>query len=163
MDAKDKQLAEAVLRRLCENSQIGGIRFGPVLQILISHTNRKQDEPIHGQVYLNLGSRWQVFDSRPLSFPSNEGELAEASPEQQIETLCGLKERTIVKAELGEDEPHLVLTLNDGRVLFINGKHASYECWDIGVAFAEEMWKVVACPGGDLAIWAPQTFVPADA
>lgn len=50
MDSKDKQLAETVLKHLCEGSDVDGIRFGPVLQILI--TNHSSDkELIPGQVY----------------------------------------------------------------------------------------------------------------
>ena len=163
MDAEDKQLADAVLWRLCRDAQIGGIRFGPVLQILIRHINHEGDEPIYGQVYLNLGSSWKVFDSRPASFPNGEDELPEASTEEQIQTICDLRERTIVKAEIGEDEPHLILTLDDGRVVFVNGKHDLYECWNMAVAFSGDMWQVIACPGGGLAIWAPKSFVPSGA
>jgi hypothetical protein len=159
MDAKDKQLAEAVLRRLCGDSLIGGIRFGPVLQILISHINQEGAEPIYGQVYLNLGSSWKVFDIRPATFPNGEDELPEAPTEEQIQTICDLREGTIIKAELGEDQPHLILTLDDGRVVFVNGKHDMYECWDMGVAFSGDGWQVIACPGGGVAIWAPQSFV----
>src|SRR6266487_6461734 len=139
MDAEDKHLAETVLQRLCRDSQIGGIRFGPVLQILLSHTNHQGDEPIFGQVYLNLGSGWKVFDSRPAFFPNGEDELPEGSAEEQILAICDLRERPIVKCELGENEPHLILTLDDGRVVFVNGKHDMYECWDMGVAFSGEM------------------------
>jgi hypothetical protein len=160
MDEKDKHLAEAVLQRLCEGSQIGGIRFGPVLQILISHINHERDEPIYGQVYLNLGSSWKVFNSRPASFPKGERELPEASAEEQLHAICDLRERTIIKAELGENQPHLILTLDDGRVVFVNGKHDMYECWDMGVAFSRDGWQVIACPGGGVAIWAPKSFVP---
>jgi hypothetical protein len=163
MDAKDKQLAEAVLRRLCVDSQIDGIRFGPVLQILINHFNHEGDEPIFGQFYLNLGSRWKVFDTRPASFPNGEDELPETSTEEQIQAICDLRERTIVKAEVGENEPHLIFTLDDEKVVFVNGKHDRYECWDMGVAFSGDMWQVIACPGGGVAIWAPQGFVPSGA
>ena|SRR5215468_1976690 len=163
MEAKDKQLAEAVLRRLCCNSQIGGIRFGPVLQILITHINHEGDEPIHGQVYLNLGSSWKVFDTRPNSFPSGEEELPEASSGEQIQEISDLRECTIVRSEISENEPHLVLTLDDGRVVFVNGKHDLYECWEVGVAFSLDLWKVIACPAGGLAIWAPKSFIPSGA
>ena len=163
MDAKDKHLAEMVLQRLCVDSNIGGIRFGPVLQILFSHTNHEGDDNISGQVYLNLSSSWKVFPSRPASFPSGEDELAEVSTDEQIQAICDLKERAIVKAELGEDEPHLILTMDDGRVVFVNGKHDMYESWDMGVAFGEDIWQVIACPGGGVAIWAPKSFVPSGA
>ena len=163
MDAKDKHLAEAVLRRLCGDFQIAGIRFGPVLQILISHDNREGDEPIYGQVYLNLGSSWKVYESRPAFFPNGEDELPEASAEAQIQAICDLRERTIAKAEIGGEDPHLILTLDDERVVFVNGKHDLYECWELGVAFSGDIWQVIACPGGGVAIWAPKSFVPTSA
>ena len=163
MNIKDKQLAEAVLRRLCKEAQIDGIRFGPVLQILISHVNHLGDDPLHGQVYLNLGSSWKVFDSRPAFFPNGEDELPQAAAEEQIQAICDLRERAITNAEICENEPHLILTLEDGRVLFVNGKHDLYECWDMGVAFSADKWQVVACPGGAVAIWAPQSFIPSKA
>lgn len=160
MDEKDKHLAEAVLRRLCEGAQIDGIRFGPVLQILITdHASEK--ELIKGQIYLNLGSSWRVFDRLPPSLPNGEEELPELPQEEQIQAICRIRERVIVGVELGEMEPHLILTLDDGRVVFVNGKHEMYECWQIGVTRSgtEEPWLVVACPGGDVAVWAPQSFV----
>lgn len=159
MDDKDRQLAEAVLGRLCEGAEITGIRFGPVLQVLISHINAEGHEPIPGQVYLNLGSGWRVFDSRPARFPDGEEELPGAPAEEQIRTICDLRGRNIIKAELGEAEPHLILTPDDRRVVFVNGKHDVYECWDVGVAFSGDTWQVIACPGGDVAIWAPKNFV----
>ena len=162
MDSKDKQLAESVLRHLCEGSDIDGIRFGPALQILITdHASDK--EPIHGQVYLNLGSAWKVFVARPDSFPDGEGDLPGVTPEEQIQTICSLRERTIVRVELGKHQPHLILTLDDGRVVFINGKHEAYECLDMGVAFGGGGGLVVACPGGDVAVWAPSKFAQSGA
>ena len=160
MDTRDKQLAEAVLRRLCKEAHIDGIRFGPILQILISHVNRVGDDPINGQVYLNLGSSWKVFDSRPASLPNGEEELPQATAEEQIQAICDLRECAIINAEICEKEPHLILTLEDGRVLFVNGKHDLYECWDMGVAFSVDKWQVIACPGDDVAIWAPKSFIP---
>ena len=163
MDRSDKQLAEMVLRRLCADGQIDGIRFGPVLQILISHVNQPDHAPINGQVYLNLGSGWRVFESRPASFPDGEDELPELSNLEQIQAIIDLRERTVAKVELAESEPHLILTLDDGSVLFVNGKHDTYECWQMGVAFSGDMWQVIACPGGGVAIWAPNSFVEAGA
>ncbi len=140
MDEKDKQLAESVLRRLCEGAQIDGIRFGPVLQILITD-HVSGNEPLKGQVYLNLGSCWRVVATRQAVFPEGEEELPEVTPEEQIQAICSIRERVIVGVELGASEPHLILTLGDGRVVFVNGKHDVYECWDMGVAFSgvEEM------------------------
>lgn len=160
MDAKDKQIAEAILKRLCEGAQISGIRFGPVLQILVSDSDYA-GEPLRGQVYINLSSSWKVFETRPVCFPNGEDELPEASQDEQIQTIVSIRERVITKVELGETEPHLILTLDDERIVFVNGKHDQYECWNAGIAFSgtEESWLIVACPGGNVAIWAPKTFL----
>jgi len=67
----DKTLAESVLDRLCVGAQVDGIRFGPVLQMLITHHGQ---EIVRGQVYLNLGSRWAVFRDSRLQLPASEDE-----------------------------------------------------------------------------------------
>ena len=159
MNEPDKQLAEDVLKKLCEGAQIDGIRFGPVLQIIISH-HGVEKQFARGQVYLNLLARWALFDTRPRRFPGGEEELPEVTPEEEIQRIVAMRERVITKVELGESDPHLILTLDDERVVFVNGMDDSYETWDMGVAFSseEEPWQVVACPGGRVAVWAPSTF-----
>lgn len=157
MNEQDRRLAIAVLERLCKGAQIDGIRFGPVLQILISSSDY-EDGPTKGQVYLNLGSSWKIYETLPVSFPNGEDEMTEASQDEQIRAIVSIRERVIRKVELGETEPHLILTLDDDRIVFVNGKHDQYECWDMGVAFDgnEEPWLVVACPSGGIAVWAPK-------
>jgi hypothetical protein len=149
--------AQAIIRRLCQGAQIDGIRFGPILQILI--TDRAATSPrVRGQTYLSLGSRWKVFEDRPASWPDGEHQLSLPSLDERLGTLCELRESTITEAELGERQPHLILHLGSGRVLFVNGRHDEYECWQLGVALGDpnEHWMVVACPGGEVAVWAPQ-------
>ena len=155
-----KNLADFVLQRLCRNAEINGIRFGPILQILLASED-SQEFPIRGQVYLNLSSRWTLFDSLPIRFPESEEELPKMTAEQEIQTICSIRERVISRVELGENAPHLILTLDDGRVIFINGTDDRYESWDVGVAFSgiEEAWQVIACPSNDVAIVTPPHFV----
>ena len=115
MNEQDKKLAKAALERLCKGAQIGGIRFGPVLQILIADSDY-EGKPLKGQIYLNLGSSWKVFETCPVSFPNGEDELPEASQDEQIQAIVSVRERVIRKVELGETEPHLILTLDDERL-----------------------------------------------
>ena len=161
MDEEDKRIAKAVLDRLCKGAQIGGIFFGPILQILVYKSNY-EGESLTVPVNLTLTtSSWKVFKTRPTSFPNGEDELPEASQDKQIKMICSIRERIITKVELGETEPHLILTLDDERVVFVNGKDDYYECWDIvaGISGTGETWNVVAYPSGGLAIWTPKTFV----
>lgn len=155
MEKEEKNLADLILQRLCKNAEINGIRFGPVLQILLA-SECLQNAPIKGQVYLNLSSRWKIFDSLPAQFPESE-DLPEMTNEEEMQTICSIRERIIKKVELGKNAPHLILTLDDERIIFVNGKDDQYESWDVGVAFGdvEQSWQVIACPSGELAIFLP--------
>src|SRR5437763_9804374 len=87
---EERALATTVLARLCIDAQIDGLRFGPVLQLLFTdHISQKPNIP--GQVYLNLGSRWMVFDNRPDVFPESADEMPELSEAEQIGQLCLLR------------------------------------------------------------------------
>jgi hypothetical protein len=160
VNAADKSLAEAVLRRLCVGARVDGIRFGVIPQLLITDPGSGKP-PIQGQVYLNLGSNWQVFPERPLSFPVGEGAVPELEEAEELRQLCELREAEIVAAELAVDAPDLILTFADGRVFFLSGRHDDYEMWELGVAFAPgPRFLVVACPGSDVAVWSPPGFDP---
>lgn len=161
MDANDKQYAEAVLRHLFVGTQIYGIGFGPVLQIVFTDIDTSQKPVVQGQRYIHLSSNWKVYESRPLSFPDHEEDLPELSEEEQIRLICSLRKRQVVKVELGASQPHIILTFADGTVFFLNGRHEMYECWVAGVSCGKpnELWMIVACPGGGVAIWTPDSFV----
>ena len=157
--ATDRHLAEEVLRRLCVGAQVDGIRFGAIPQLLITdHGSGKP--PIEGQVYLNLGSDWQVFASRPERLPVGEEVLGHPEEAEALRRLCELREAEIRDVELASDAPDLILTFADGRVFFMNGRHVQYETWQVGVAFAQgPRFLVVACPGNNVAVWTPPEFM----
>jgi hypothetical protein len=157
--ADDRTLAEAVIRRLCVGAQIDGVRFGPVPQLLVTdHATGKP--PIHGQVYLNLASTWRIYPERPAAFPRGEDALPEYDEGHALQLLLELREAEIAGAELSADAPDLIFTFADGRVFFLNGRHERYETWQLGVAHARDdpPWLVVACPGDEVAVWAPPGF-----
>lgn len=160
MNAKDKKLAEAVLSHMCARGRISGIQFGPTLQILIGDFDR--EAAVRGFVYVNLSSTWTVYDSTPATYPDREEDLPELSADEQCRLICGVRESRIAGVELGESQPHLIIKLEDGRTIFINGRHEMYECWQSGVSCGDpnEMWMVVACPSGGVAVWAPKSIVP---
>lgn len=151
--ATDRPRAEAVLRRLCVGAQVDGVRFGPVLQLLI--TDHASGKPwIGGQVYLNLASAWQIFPARPAALPRGEDEVPEIDEAEELRQLCELREAVIAAADLAPDAPDLLLTFEDGRVLFLVGRHEQYESWQFGVAYAPNLGTlVVACPGNEVAVW----------
>jgi hypothetical protein len=159
LTSNDRLLAQAVLNRLCRAGQIGGIRFGSILQILIDHQN--PEAHIQGQVYLNLESTWIVFERPPLTWPTCEEDIPQPSMEERLGVLCSLRQAIVAEVILSEEHPHLILRFEDGRLLFVNGKHENYECWQLGTSHGDpaEPWLVVACPGGQVPVWAPKGFL----
>jgi len=149
----DRPRAEAILRRFCGGAQVDGIRFGRVLQLLI--TDYKPGKPqVRGQVYLNLESSWCVYPSRPATFPRGEGAMEKPEEAEALRQLCELREAVIADVELGADAPDLLFTFEDGRVFFLNGRHEQYETWQLGIAFAPDVSALVAaCPGNEVAFW----------
>lgn len=159
MKPEDKQLAEQVLNHLCQNGQVSGIRFGPILQLLISIEDSKKN--LHGQIYLNLASKWTVFESLPAKLPQSESDFVETTVEEDLQHLCELREAKVSKVELGNDSPHLLIHFTDRRILFVNGHSNGYESWDLGLCFrrAKETWLVMATPDDDVTVFAPEEFI----
>lgn len=162
MDARDKEFAEKVIERLCKGGQVEGVRFGPILQILIREGDSAPS--IKAQVYLNLGSAWMISDGPPEVVPKIEGDFPAMSVEEELAAICGVREQVIVSANLAPEVPHLFLALDSGKVLCLNGHDEQYEPWQLGVAGGDPnaVWLVVACPGDELAVWAPEGFAPGD-
>jgi hypothetical protein len=155
----DRELAESAIRRLLIGARIGGLRFGPVPQILFADAGGEAVS-VRGQVYMNLGSAWTVFPTRPASFPVGESQIQEGEPEQEIQEIVGIRERQIIAADLATDAPDLILTLDDGRVVFFNGRSEHYETWELGTAYTSpaDRWLVVAIPGNEIAVWVPERY-----
>ncbi len=175
MNSAAKQQAETLLRQLCLGTQIVGVRwrafaFTIVLERSTPDTPsprgvpgppERRDTTITAQeVDLVVESRWTVFPARPEHFPKREEELPDLALEERVSTLARLAGQDIVDVALGEQEPHLILTFASGSVLFLNGRHDKFECWNLGTigAAAGSEWLIVTVPGGDLAIFAPQTI-----
>jgi hypothetical protein len=110
-----------------------------------------------GEPYLNLASNWQVFGERPPQFPELGGTPSGETPEHELDRAIELRHKQVLAVEVLSPWPHLVMTFNDGTVLFLNGKDARHEPWTAGLAHApaEQRVEVIACPGGELAIVLP--------
>jgi hypothetical protein len=83
-----------------------------------------------------------------------DSEMAELSIDAQFSLLYSLRELSIVKAEILKPIPHLLIHLDNGIRLLINGQDNKYETWDFGV---EEV-RVIGLPGLDVAILHPNRF-----
>ncbi|MGD7007243.1 hypothetical protein [Metabacillus sp. 84] len=156
---EDKVFAEDVLRHLFSGAQVDGVQFGfSPAAIKIYFTNYENTEDYGGQLYLNIESKWCVFDQPPQIYPSNEDEMENDSEDEEYSRVYRIRRKKVADIRLGEETPHLYITLENGSVLFVNGSHGLYECWQAGVQYDDETWLVVAVPGRDIAVWAPDRF-----
>ena len=90
-------------------------------------------------------------DGTPLVITvENEWEL---TPPRSFFTLMANHE-VVTDISLGEEHPHLLVCFSGGETLMVNGEDALYESWQAGTESQD--YLVVACPGGDLAVWNPE-------
>ncbi|MGH2514596.1 MAG: hypothetical protein ACRDHP_02985 [Ktedonobacterales bacterium] len=183
---RDKKYAEAVLRRLCLGAEILGIEFAgypDAMNITVGDNLYKrggntesdsqyllyQSQRPGGQARLTIEGHWSVVPALPL--PSAEGErsIVESLPsiatDEQLHQLLTLRAERIVTVRLGVQAAHLLLCFESGRSLIVRGDDL-YESWQLVLTVMEtkkqasEFWLLVDMPGGDIAIWTPDTFNP---
>jgi len=99
---------------------------------------------------------WELERSK---FPTVENDLPEVSQSEEFKRICELRQARVQKVELGSNAPHLILTMEDGRVLFINGYDENHEPWQAGESFVRVGLTVIACPGGEIALFGAEDLV----
>ena len=152
MDDEVREFAVAVLNRLMKDSSVTGMRFFTP-QLLLDGPN-----DVNQEAFINLTSNWHVFDQHPGMFPDNLDEVAEEEAELQMHRLRG---EEVEKVEIATPWPHLVVTFKSGKIPYLNGHAENFEPWTAGMTkFGNggDDWLVVACPGGALAVWAPENW-----
>ena len=162
MDPQERQRAIAALRYLCVGAQIVGLRFAPTIHLLLDDVGiaaqPSRRSSLDGEASLRLESRWSVFPSMAAVFPHEVSDLGPPSVEEQLRLLCALRERVITALELGRTEHHMILTLDTGEVLFVNGHDERYECWELHAFTTDsaDPWLIVAGPGNRVDLSAPK-------
>ncbi|OCA92557.1 hypothetical protein [Pseudobacillus wudalianchiensis] len=157
MEFEERQVAEKALRQMFIGSQLDGIKFGlspaTTFVYFMHYVNR---EPDH--LWINIETKWNVYSSDAVLFPGSEQEMGELTEEEQFKLLYSLRREQVVDIKLGNSSPHLYITFKSGRILFINGYHEEYECWQAGdgQGFAGDEWLVVAAPQNGIATLFPQ-------
>jgi len=150
MEEQDRILAESVLNRLFKESLVNGLRFFTPQLLLDGPKDIRQGG------YINLTSEWEVFESVPPQYPDSFKELSQEEEELEIHKLRG---QEVEEIEILSPWPHLVVHFKSGKVLYMHGKNEQYEPWTAGLTNYgndSDQWLVVACPGGGLAVWAPE-------
>ncbi|UNL87452.1 hypothetical protein [Priestia koreensis] len=157
MNSDDKFFAEKTLKHLFLGSQVDGMQFGISPAVTkIYFTNFEGSDDFGGQLYLNIESKWCLFDKPPEKYPSNEDEIEDYSEDEEYSMIYKIRRQKVINIQLGETTPHLFIILENGCTLFVNGFHDKYESWQAGVQFDD--WLVVSVPGDEIATWAPERF-----
>ncbi len=152
MSESDRKFAENVLNRIMRGSSVSGLRFFTPQLLLEGPIDIKQE------AFINLSSEWDFYDSVQSEFPTSFEQLTQEQEELKIHKL---REDVVERIEILSPWPHLVIYFESGRVLYMNGEDDVYEPWTAGLTrFGSDCdeWLVVACPGGDLAVWVPKNW-----
>ncbi|MEB9845404.1 hypothetical protein [Bacillus cereus] len=158
MNTEDKIYAEKVLKNLFIGSQVDGLQFGISSgAIKIQFTNFHDSVDYDEQLYINIESKWCLFNKPQKRYPLNEDEFEDSSEEEEYERIFEIRRQKVTDIQLGLESPHLIINLESGQIIFVNGFHDYYECWQAGVLC--EQWLVVATPGNEIVTWTPDEFI----
>ncbi|KXY47246.1 hypothetical protein AT257_02540 [Bacillus cereus] len=157
MNKEDKLYAENVLKHLFIGAQVDGLQFGiSPATIKIHFTNFEAAVDYDGQLYVNIESKWFLFINPTEKYPSNEEEFDDYTEEEEYKRIFEVRRQKVTNIQLANESPHLFITFENGQIMFVNGFHDYYECWQAGVQFDD--WLVVAAPGNEIATWTPDEF-----
>ncbi len=160
MKKEDKIHAEKVLKHLFIGAQVDGLQFGISSRLTKIHfTNFEDLVDFGGLLYLNIESKWHLYHSPPEKYPLNEEEMEAYSEEEEFSWIYQIRRQKVMEIKLDVSIPHLIITLENGCILFVNGSHNQFECWQAGVEFDDGDWLVVAVPGNEIAVWNPDNFL----
>ncbi|KZB91250.1 hypothetical protein A2U94_11945 [Bacillus sp. VT 712] len=156
MKREDRLLAEKVLKYLLIGSQVDGVKFGPHSGTTIlnfSNYSRKEDSDF----VLSIETTWNLYP-KPTDYPSCEEEVPNLTEKEQFQHIWSMRREKVVKVELGNQSPHLIIHLESNKVLFVNGHDPNYECWQLEEEWMSGDWLVVAAPGDEVAVWCLDGF-----
>ncbi|MEK4752654.1 hypothetical protein MKX72_09175 [Priestia sp. FSL R5-0597] len=159
MKIEDKTFTERILKHLLIGSQIDGVKFGTdnaITLLYFTNYTRKED----GDFVLNIETTWTVYSEFNDTYPSSESDVPFNTEEQHFKHIWDMRREKVVDLVLGTSSPHLIITLESGKVLFVNGHDSNYECWQLGDHFSGGScdWLLVATRGDNIAIWCPDDF-----
>ncbi|MEE6452803.1 hypothetical protein RAH41_19750 [Gottfriedia acidiceleris] len=131
MDQEERQFAMNVLRQMFIGSQLDGIKFGlspATTYVFFMHYNDHEPD----QVWLNIESKWSVYPRNTTLFPNSEEDIEDMTEDEQFKLLYELRREEVIDICIGNDSPHLYIAFKSGKILFNNGFHEQYECWQAG-------------------------------
>lgn len=140
----------SLLHQLFVGASVSGVRFG-VLQLLFYPSSDS------GELFINLASAFQIFESRPSAFPASESDVPDQTEEDEILSLFALRGLEVSQVEIVEPAKHLAVTFTTGAVLYVNGDNPGPEPWHAGFNAADRsdsMW-IIAVSGSQPIAYSP--------
>lgn len=149
--------ATKVIRHLLVGLRPSGMRFTPSA----IDFGTAIDKPV-GTATLGIETAWCVFPARPLVLPLALTDIAHPTTlEAEAQLILSLRNKTVMDVEVFHPMPHLLLTFDDNSVLYVNGDSEHEDPWRVEQEYCDdETWKVQVLYEGDLAVWAPDDFMP---
>lgn len=132
--------ASTILTHLFSTTSFVGIDFGSGPNHHLLYFKRGDDH----EAWLSIEGPWHVHTADTL--------FDEAL---QLQRLIELRRERVRHVRLGDEYPHLELTFESGRTLFVNGFHKQFESWQAGDArpLGGDEYLLVAMPQGELAVF----------
>ena len=141
MTQEERAYVEAVLQYVMSGQSFCRVQFygHPILYIWgPKPTNAAwwyEDE-----ASIHVEGRWRLFETVPTQWPRWLDELPEQPMEELARVACRLRRNAIVSVRLGEEAPHLLITFDNGQVLFVNGHHEEFESWEVNAGGRQCRW-----------------------
>ncbi|MTD31350.1 hypothetical protein [Planomicrobium sp. YIM 101495] len=161
MKKEDKDFAERALKRLLVGSQLDGLQFGVGpggLGISFTHYSMKEPDTL-----------WLTIEVREIAVASTleqlnlltREDMNELDDEDSLQLLLSSRREKVKDVWLGDESPHLSISFDSGKFLYVNGFDEHYECWQVGdqPGFGGGEWLIVAAPGNKIATWSLEECV----
>lgn len=146
----DRVHAEKMLKYLCVGSQLEGLGFfGPKVYLWNSDIEIEE-------TYINIEADFCILNSMSQARSIGIDNFPKADVTESLKSLCELGQKSIIDIVLSPHN-HLIVHFETADILIVCGYSEVYECWQVGSSNGD--WLVVACPGTNFAIWAPDNWV----
>jgi hypothetical protein len=150
MPHNDIELAVCVAEHLLLGRQIAGFSCAPNISF-----SKMEDGNIR-----EINNTLSIWNNWGLAH--NEEEISNPEFETKPHNACSdlahaageLISFKVVEVKIHEETCDLSIKFENSHILFIRGYGEEFESWELNY----EDFSVVACPGGELAVWAPDNF-----
>ncbi|OZM58755.1 hypothetical protein CIB95_02520 [Lottiidibacillus patelloidae] len=144
-------------------SQLDGIKFGLGPETTFVYFEHYNINHYPDKLWINIETIWSIYPSITdiiHKFKHEKSQQNEIDEIAKINSLLSVRREKVTDIKLGDITPHLFITFESGKVLFVNGYHENYECWQAGDGpdFTGDDFLIVAAPQNSISTWAPESL-----